>query len=285
MTRLIGRKTGMALALAAGMGAMPALAECPDDEAMQALAGSVLAATPAPPPPVASAEDALCAQGKLVEILAKEWGAPAGYKAGLTSEPAQKAFGASAPVRGVLYADMMLEDGATVPADWGALPRFEADMVVVVADAAINEATSPQEVLAHLSAVHPFIELPDLVVDNPKALNADIITAINVGARKGVLGAAVPVEQSEAFLASLGEMQVVVTDNDGQELARAPGAAVLGHPLNAVLWLRDSGVTFREGDMVSVGSFGPLLAPRPGLTATVSYEGLAGGQKVSVTFE
>lgn len=285
MTRLIGRKAGIALALAAGMGAAPALAECPSDEAVQALAASVLAATPAPPPTVASAEDALCAQEKLVGILAKEWGAPAGYKAGLTSEPAQKAFGASAPVRGVLYADMMLEDGATVPANWGALPRFEADMILIVADAAINDATSPQEVLAHLSAVHPFIELPDLVVDDPKTLDADIITAINVGARKGVLGAAIPVEQSEAFLASLGEMQVVVSDDDGQELARAPGAAVLGHPLNAVLWLRESGVEFKAGDMVSVGSFGPLLAPKPGLTATVSYEGLAGGRKVGVTFE
>lgn len=111
-------------------------------------------------------------------------GTPVGYKGRLTSEPAQKAFGASAPVRGVLYADMMLEDGASVPANWRALPRFEADMIVVVADDGVNAATSPQEALAHISAVHPFIELPDLVVDTPRALHADIITAINVGARK-----------------------------------------------------------------------------------------------------
>lgn len=286
MTRLIGRRGGIAILVATGLGvATPALAECPSDEVMASLAQKVLAASPAPAPVVPSTQDALCAQGKLVDILSKEWGAPAGYKAGLTSEPAQKAFGASSPVRGILYADMMLDDGATVPANWGALPRFEADMVVVVADAALNDAKTPQEVLAHLSAVHPFIELPDLVVDDPKTLNADVITAINVGARKGVLGAAIPVENGEAFLASLGTMQVVVTDGDGQELARAPGAAVLGHPLNAVLWLRDSGVTFKAGDLVSVGSFGPLLAPKPGLTATVSYEGFADGPKVSVTFE
>lgn len=260
-------------------------AQCPSDEAVAQLAADILAARPAPTPDVATAEDALCAQGKLVALLARDWGAPSGYKAGLTSEPAQKAFGASSPVRGVLYAGMMLEDGAAVPAGWGALPRFEADMIVVVADDGINAATSPQEVLAHISAVHPFIELPDLVVGDPKALNADRITAINVGARKGVLGAAIPADASEAFLSALAAMQVVVTDGEGQELARAPGAAILGHPLNAVLWLRDSGVSFKAGDLVSLGSFGPLLAPKPGLKATVAYEGLAGNPKVSVSFE
>ncbi len=260
-------------------------AQCPSDEAVAQLAADILAAKPAPTPDVATTEDALCAQGKLVALLARDWGAPSGYKAGLTSEPAQKAFGASSPVRGVLYAGMMLEDGAAVPAGWGALPRFEADMIVVVADDGINAATSPREVLAHISAVHPFIELPDLVVGDPKALDADRITAINVGARKGVLGAAIPADATEAFLSALAAMQVVVTDGEGQELARAPGAAILGHPLNAVLWLRDSGVSFKAGDLVSLGSFGPLLAPKPGLKATVAYEGLAGNPKVSVSFE
>lgn len=51
-----------------------------------------------------------------------------------------------------------------------------------------------------------------------------------------------------------------------------------------MLWLRDSGVPFKAGDLVSPG-FGPLLAPKPGLKATVAYEGLADGPKVSVSFE
>ena len=279
------RGVAAGFAAAVGLATGPALAECPDDAFVAAMAKDILAAAPTPAPAVSSLDDAFCAQAKLVDILSQSWGAPAGYKAGLTSKPAQDAFGASGPVRGVLYADMMLEDGATVPAAWGALPRFEADMVVVVADARINEAATPQDVLANLSAIHPFIELPDLVVDNPKALNADIITAINVGARKGVLGAAIPVEQTDAFLASLAAMQVTVTSQDGEQLASAPGAAILGNPFNAVLWLRDSGVVFKEGDLVSLGSFGPLMAPKAGLTATVAYQGLAGDPKVSVTFE
>lgn len=262
-----------------------ASADCPDDATMAALAADILAARPAAAPKVATIEDGLCAQDKLVALLSKEWGAPSGYKAGLTSEPAQKAFGVTEPVRGVLFSDMMLEPGTTVSAAFGALPRFEADLVAVVGDAGINQATTPEEVLAHLTAVHPFIELPDLVVAAPSELSGPVITAINVGARYGVLGEAIAVEQGDAFLEALAGMTVTVTDQSGKELASAPGKAVLDHPLNVVLWLRQAGVTFNAGDLVSVGSFGPLLKPEPGMTATVTYQGLPGDPAISVTFE
>ena len=55
-----------------------------------------------------------------------------GYKAGLTNPAVQKRFNASAPVWGVLYAPMLLQDGATVDAAFGARPLFEADLLVRV---------------------------------------------------------------------------------------------------------------------------------------------------------
>lgn len=209
----------------------PAVAACPEDAVVEALAADILAKRPAGPPAVDTMADGLCAQEKLVAILAREWGAPAGYKAALTSAPAQQAFGVSEPVRGTLFPTAFLDDGATVPAAYGTLPRFEADMVAVVADAAINEATTPMEVLPHVSALRPFIELPDLVVANPRGLGGPQLAAINAGARTGVLGAPIAVEASEDFLDSLAKMTVTVTDADGRTLASAPGAAVLGQPL------------------------------------------------------
>ena len=116
---------------------------------------------------VTSMEDGLCAQEKLVAILEKRWGKPIGYRAALTSEAAQRNFGVREPVRGVLLADMMLKNGTKLPAKFGALPRYEAYLIVIVADADINEAKTTKEVLAHLASVYPFIELPDLVVDAP----------------------------------------------------------------------------------------------------------------------
>lgn len=265
--------------------ASPAEAACPDDAAVERLAGDILARRPSKAPAVETMADGICGQEKLVAILAREWGAPAGYKAALTSAPAQAAFGVSAPVRGTLFGEALLEDGATVSAAYGTLPRFEADMVAVVGDAGINEATTPGEVLEHLAAIRPFIELPDLVVADPRGLSAPQLAAINAGARTGVLGEPVDMQAGEGFLAALAAMTVSVIDQEGRELAAAPGAAVLGHPLNAILWLREAGVEFRPGDLVSLGSFGPLMEPRPGLTATVTYEGLPGNPSVSVTFE
>ena len=112
-----------------------------------------------------------------------------------------------------------------------------------------------------------------------------ISRAINAGARRGVLGAPIAVEQSDAFLRSLAEMEVTVTGEGGAELAAAKGSAVLGHPLNSVLWLVQSGVSLAPGDYVSVGSIGPLLPPAAGQTVTATYRGLPGDPQVTVSFE
>jgi 2-keto-4-pentenoate hydratase len=64
--------------------------------------------------------------------------------------------------------------------------------------------------------------------------------------------------------------------------------AILGHPLNAVLWLaRDlekSGTRLKAGDLLSLGSFTTPMPPKPGLAVTVRYEGLPGNPQVSVRF-
>jgi 2-keto-4-pentenoate hydratase len=84
-------------------------------------------------------------------------------------------------------------------------------------------------------------------------------------------------------------MTVVLRDQDGKELGRAPGAAILGHPLNAVVWLAEdlakSGGRLRAGDILSLGSFTAPMPPKAGTTVTVTYEGLPGNPSVSVRFK
>ena len=46
---------------------------------------------------------------------------------------------------------------------------------------------------------------------------------------------------------------------------------------------RDGG-RLKAGDLLSLGSFTPLMPPRPGMAITVSYEGLPGMPDVSVRF-
>lgn len=260
-------------------------AQCPSDDVMGAMAADMLAVRPVTVPALTRMEDGYCAQRKLVALLQPHWGGPIGYKAGLTSQAAQARFGVREPVRGVLLGGMMLAPDALVRADFAVRPLLEADLIAVVGNAAINQAHSHQEVMAHLSALRPFIELADGMVADPQGLSGAQIAAINVGARKGVLGEAIPVEEDAGLAEALATMSVRVTDQEGEILTSATGASILGHPLNAVLWLRDSGVELREGDLLSLGAFGGLLTPKPGLVATVSYEGLPGTPRLRVRFE
>ena len=223
----------------------------------------------------------------LVAELAASHGRVVGYKAGLTNPAVQKRFGVSSPVRGVLLEKMLIEDGAEVPAKFGAIPFFEADIVVVVKDEGINQAKTPADVIKHVSAIRPFIELPDLVTAKEQPLTGAIITSFNVGARLGVLGR--PIAAAPEMADALGRMTVVMRDGDGKELGKAPGAAILGHPLNAVLWLAQdlakSGGKLRAGDVLRLGSFTAPNFAKPGTAVTVTYEGLPGNPSVSVRFK
>jgi len=279
--------TALVLALA-GLAPLATQAACLSDEQVAAMFAAYQARTPAANPEGLNAADGECSRAKFTALLGAQLGQPVGYKAGLTNPAVQKRFNADAPVWGTLYAPMLLASGATVDAAFGARPLFEADLLVRVSSAAINQATTPEQVLAAIDQVIPFIELPDLVVAAPPKLNGAAITAINVGARLGVLGAPIPVQRTAEFGNALRDMVVVVT-GDGAELDRGKGSDVLEHPLNAVSWLaRDmarAGQSMKVGDLISLGSFSKLMPPKPGLAVEVVYNGLPGTPVVAVRFK
>jgi 2-keto-4-pentenoate hydratase len=96
------------------------------------------------------------------------------------------------------------------------------------------------------------------------------------------------VQPTQQFADALRDMRVVMTDQLGNELANSPGAAIMGHPLNAVLWLaedlRKSGTRLRVGDKLSLGSFSALIMPAPGVRVKVRYLGLPGDPEIHLRF-
>ena len=243
------------MALAVLFAASTSQAQCLSDAQVEDFVGKYFAKTAAVNPPASSEEDGACTRAKLNAVFSKRLGKVIGYKAGLTNPAVQKRFNYDKPVWGKLYEGMLLPSGATVDAGFGAKPLFEADMLVRVKSEAINQATTPMEVLAAIDQVIPFIELPDLMVESIPKLNGPAVAAINVGARLG----------------------------------GGKGSDILEHPLNAVVWLAQAlakeGLAMKPGELISLGSFSALLPPKPGLSASVSYEGLTGSAPVSVTFK
>ncbi len=276
------------ITLALTAAAASASAACLNDAEVAALLAANIARTPAVTPEGLSAADGECSRSKLNKLQEAQFGKPVGYKAGLTNPAVQKRFNHDSPVWGTLYANMLLADGAVDDAAFGARPLFEADLLVRVSSEAINRARTPDEVLQAIDQVIPFIELPDLVVQAPPKLNGAGITAINVGARLGVLGKPIAVQRTPEFSNALRDM-VVVVKGDGAEIDRGKGSDVLGHPLAAVAWLVQDmareGRSLKPGDLVSLGSFSKLMPPKPGLAVEVVYEGLPGTPVVKVSFK
>ena len=70
-------------------------------------------------------------------------------------------------------------------------------------------------------------------------------------------------------------------------LAEGTGGSLLDHPLNVVLWLRNSmlaaGKSLEKGDLLSLGTITNLMPAKAGTTICAVYIGLDPGGLVEVS--
>lgn len=235
-----------------------------------------------------SLADAVCARSRLIEALPAVLGARVGYKAVFTNPESQKRFGVSGPAWGAMFGEQMLSNGVHVPANRGAKPRYESDFIVVVKDAGLAEAMTPLEALAHIDALVPFIELPDLMLDG--AITGAELIATNAAYRGGVLGSPIPIMADAAWPDRLAGMDVIVTDErSGTEIGRAKGSVLMSQPISVAMWLaralKEEGIALKPGDLLSLGGFLASAPVRAGTTVSVRYAGLSGDPVVRVHFD
>ena len=233
----------------------------------QALADAVNAysqLSPIKSAPELSLEQAEEVQKLLILTLRPQWGEIVGYKAGLTAKPAQQRFGVEQPVSGVFLENMFTSTGSTIDSNAGVNLLLEADLLVRVKDDSFNQASNAAEALSGLSQVIPFLEIPDLMFAKDVALSGSNIIAINVGARYGVMGAPIALDTLDDAVTRLKNFQVQLEDENGHEIGSGKGEALMGHPLTAAIWLRDSlkrqGIELKAGDLLSLGG---MSKPRP----------------------
>ena len=284
----MARRLVAALVISLSM-ASAARAACPDDAASARFAGQVLQRQSPTLFAALSPADGRCVQDKLIAIFAQPLGDVVGYKLGLTNPAIQQRFGIDHPIRGAIFhATLRASSGAEIEARFAAVPVLEADMLVRIGMGGVEAALNDHAALIrHVDQVIPFIELPDLVYAPEHRPSLGDLLAVNVGARLGVVGRPIAVTPSAEFAAALGRMSISL-HQDGREVSRAPSAAILGHPLNALAWIaRDlarEGRPLREGDMISLGSFSPPQPVVAGQVWTARYEGLGEAQDVVVRF-
>ncbi len=266
-----------------------AAAACPSAEAVNAYMEDFKAVRPSKGIPIETMEDAYCMQAELVKRLPEALGNKVGFKAAFTNPATHERFKVKGPAFGYMFEKMMLQSGAHVPANFGARPLVEADLLVELRAPGLYLAKTPLDALIYLWDVIPFIELPDLMLEG-KTISGTQLVGHNVGFRGGVMGPRIRCRATNTFLDEMASMTVIMTeDKSGKELGRAPGSTLMGHPFNAAIWLAkaldDAGIELHKGDLFSLGGFFPAMPVQANTSITVKYEGMLENPSVTVHFD
>jgi 2-keto-4-pentenoate hydratase len=195
-----------------------------------------------------------------------------GRKIGLTSLAVQRQLGVDQPDYGMLFHDMAVPDGWDV--SYGRLiqPKVEAEIALVIGRDLEGDKLTIADILRAVEFALPAIEIVDSRIADWKIGILDTI-ADNASSGLYVLGAS-PKKLDRLDLRQAG----MVMERAGEPVSVGVGAACLGDPLSATLWLANTmakaGRPLRAGDTVLSGALGPMVAVDWGCVYEARINGL-----------
>ncbi|AKM31425.1 2-keto-4-pentenoate hydratase [Pandoraea faecigallinarum] len=185
-----------------------------------------------------------------------------GCKIGLTSVAVQKQLGVDQPDFGMLFDDMGYGDGEPIPASILMQPKIEAEIAFVIGRDLSVENPGQLDVLNAIDYALPALEIVGSRVADWNIRITDTI-ADNASSSAYVIGNT-PKKLSEFDVRMCG----MVMERRGEPVSVGAGAACLGRPINAVVWLARTmaavGTPLKAGDLVLSGALGPMAAVTPG---------------------
>ena len=195
-----------------------------------------------------------------------------GRKIGLTSVAVQNQLGVNQPDYGMLFADMAIAEGDEMPLGALLQPKAEAEVAFVIGKDLTDKQLTLSDLISAVEYALPALEIVDSRVAD---WNIRILDTVADNASSGlyVLGAK-PVKLDGLDLRTCG----MVMSHRGEPVSTGVGAACLGHPLNAALWLAKTmarvGRPLTAGDQIMSGALGPMVAASPGDVLEARIEGL-----------
>lgn len=198
-----------------------------------------------------------------------------GWKIGLTSKAMQYALNISTPDSGVLFDDMLFEDGDTITADRFIQPRIEAELAFIMKAPLNGENVSVSDVLNATAYIVPALEILDTRIvrsDPASGKSRTIIDTVSDNAANAgiVLG-------SQLFAPDQIDLRwtgAIVSRNATVE-ETGLGAGVLNHPARGIAWLANRlsqyGDYIEAGQIVLAGSFIRPVEARHGDTIHADF--------------
>lgn len=199
-----------------------------------------------------------------------------GKKIGVTSKPVQDMLGVFQPDFGFLTDAMQFADGATVSLAQAGLiqPRAEGEIAFMLKSDLQGPGVTREDVLAATEWVAPCFEIVDSRIHDWKIKIQDTV-ADNASCGVFVVGT----RHTDPRALDLAAAAMTLQKN-GAPAGAGLGAAVQGHPAEAVAWLANTlgafGIPFKAGELILSGSLAPLVPAVAGDRFTMEIEGLGG---------
>ncbi|MEA1028095.1 fumarylacetoacetate hydrolase family protein [Pseudomonas sp. N-137] len=227
------------------------------------------------------ANDAYAIQNLNTELKLQSGARLIGAKIGLTSLAVQQQLGVDSPDYGVLFDDMAFAEGLPIPMAGLHQPKIEAEVAFVLG----RDLDMPNPTLIDVvNAIDYALPALEIVGSRIAQWNIRLVDTVadNASSSAFVLGGS-PKKLDQL---DLRNCRMTLAREDEHNISIGSGAACLGHPLNAVVWLARTlarhGAPLRAGHLVLSGALGPMIAVEAGKTYTARIDGLG---TVAATFD
>ncbi len=222
--------------------------------------------------PAFSLEDAYRVQQRFIERRLQAGESVIGKKIGLTSRAVMNMLGVDQPDFGQLLSGMLYNDGESVPVSSLIAPRAEGEIAFVLKRDLIGPGLTAADVLAATEGVMACFEVVDSRIADWKIQIQDTV-ADNASCGVFVLGNQL-VSPRGLDLSLVG----MALEKNGELVATGAGAASLGHPVNAMVWLANKlgslGIPLKAGEVILSGSLAALVPVKAGDSLHMSLGGL-----------
>jgi 2-oxo-3-hexenedioate decarboxylase len=211
-------------------------------------------------------------QDALIEDKVANGHTVVGVKLGLTSRAKQKRMGIDSPLTAVLTDKMYLEAG--VPVDFSRFihPRIEPEIVFVMEEDLTGPGITAARALAAVRSVHAGFEVIDSRYKDFKFTLPDVI-ADNASSAGFYIGG-IALDPFDLDL----QLEACLVRVNGQVVYTATGAAVQGHPAEALALAANSlaarGRSIRAGDIVLTGGLTDAVFVNPGDQISAEFTSL-----------
>lgn len=220
--------------------------------------------------PEVTMQDAYNIQNKVIELKLARGEVIIGRKIGLTSKGIREQIGVFEPDYGTLTNRGLVLNHEDIDVSKLIEPKIEAEIVFVLKSDLKGPVVTPWDVINATEGIMPALEIVDTRYDSwnfkifdtiaDSASYARIITGDNLTKLDGV------------DLSVIG----MATYKNGELINTASGAAVMGNPINSVVWLANKMLEFgnclKKGEVILSGSLTPVFPFEKGDSIHVVFD-------------